>query len=330
MTISVAMCTYNGAAFLRDQLSSIAAQTRLPDEMVVCDDCSSDGSTAILETFVASAPFPVRVYRNPVNLGSDENFEQSIRLCQGDIIALADQDDIWLPEKIAKIEVEFANPAVGLVFSDAEVVDDGLNPVGLRLWDVYFPQKSRRQMQAGQAFQVQLDHNVVTGATMAFRSEFRPLALPIPHGTHLIHDGWIALVVAAVSRVVALPEPLIFYRRHAGQQVGVAPPLPKNHRLVLSRRHYARHLLQLEEVARRLATDGKHRSDRVRRARLSHIQGHARHLRTRLGLPAARPARGLPVLAQLFSGQYHRYSNGFRSAARDLLYPMDVPEREKT
>ena len=80
MKLSVAMCTYNGARYLQEQLESIAAQTRLPDELVVCDDCSSDGTRAILEEFKARVTFPVRLYFNEQNLRVWKNFEKAISL----------------------------------------------------------------------------------------------------------------------------------------------------------------------------------------------------------------------------------------------------------
>src|ERR1019366_197610 len=93
--ISVALCTYNGERFLSQQLASIGKQTRLPDELVVCDDSSTDRTVAIVREFAASVSFPVRVFENQRNLGSAANFERAIRLCDGDLIALSDQDDIW-------------------------------------------------------------------------------------------------------------------------------------------------------------------------------------------------------------------------------------------
>src|SRR5258708_1747298 len=119
--VSVALCTYNGARFLREQLESIAAQTHIPAELVACDDASTDDSFSILESFAKSAVFPVRLVRNEIRVGSTKNFEQAIGLCTGEIIALCDQDDVWLPEKLARIGEELARhrDAV-MVFSDAE------------------------------------------------------------------------------------------------------------------------------------------------------------------------------------------------------------------
>src|SRR6266849_5683432 len=117
------MCTYNGARFLSEQLESIAAQTRVPDELVVCDDGSTDETVEIIKAFVERAPFAVRLEINANNLGSTKNFEKAIGLCQGEIIALADQDDVWYPKKLELLESVFlARPSVGAVFSDADVM----------------------------------------------------------------------------------------------------------------------------------------------------------------------------------------------------------------
>src|SRR5918997_119590 len=203
---SVAMCTYNGARFVAEQLASVAAQTRPPDELVVCDDGSADETRELVGEFAARAPFPVRLSVNERNLGSTRNFGRAISLSAGDLIALSDQDDVWHPEKLEKLEARFdARPSVGLVFTDAELVDE------------------RLRVRRGRALDVLLPGWSVTGATMAFRADFRDLVLDIPEDLALIHDGWIALMVAAVSEIDYIAEPLIQYRQHPRQQVG-APP----------------------------------------------------------------------------------------------------------
>ncbi len=102
--ISVALCTYNGERFLPQQLASMAKQTRLPDELVVCDDRSTDRTMALVREFAASSPYPVRIFENEHNLGFAANFERAIRLCEGDLIALSDQDDIWYPIRLERSE----------------------------------------------------------------------------------------------------------------------------------------------------------------------------------------------------------------------------------
>jgi len=106
--VSIAMCTYNGARHIQEQLDSIAAQTRLPDELVVCDDIASDSTVEIVKSFISKVSFPVRLYINEENLGIWKNKEKAISLCTGDVIFLSDWDDVWKPNKIDKILAAFA------------------------------------------------------------------------------------------------------------------------------------------------------------------------------------------------------------------------------
>src|SRR4051812_44291759 len=99
LTISVAMGAYNGEAFIGEQLASIAGQSKLPIELVICDDASTDSTVNRIEEFARAAPFPIRTYRNEANLGVAGNFGRAIGLCNGDLIALSDQDDVWKPGK---------------------------------------------------------------------------------------------------------------------------------------------------------------------------------------------------------------------------------------
>src|SRR5580704_731718 len=217
--ISVALCTYNGEQFLPQQLASIANQTRLPDEVVVCDDHSTDRTVAIVQEFAAAAPYPVRVFENERNLGFAANFERAIRLCDGDLIALSDQDDIWYPHRLEKSEQEFlAHPHAGLVFSDADLMDEHNRLTGQTLWQrLGFVGTSKRDLLTGE-YVVLAKHRFVTGATVMFRAALRDRCLPI--GAGWIHDEWIAMIVAAFGDLRPIDQPLIRYRIHSSQQVG--------------------------------------------------------------------------------------------------------------
>src|SRR5437879_647993 len=144
--ISVAMCTYNGARFLPEQLGSIAAQTRLPDELVICDDRSTDESVEIIRAFLDHAPFASRLEINDSNLGSTENFDKAIGLCQGEIIALADQDDVWRPEKLSCLaDVLDRDGRIGAVFSDADLIDQESRPLARTLWGSFLFNSSEQE-----------------------------------------------------------------------------------------------------------------------------------------------------------------------------------------
>jgi glycosyltransferase involved in cell wall biosynthesis len=330
LRLSVALCTYNGERFLREQLDSIAAQTRLPDELVVGDDGSTDGTRQLVESFAAAAPFPVRLHVNEANVGSARNFGNAVKLCEGDVIALCDQDDVWLPEKLRRLEEVFAtDDKVGLVFSDALVVGEDLSPTGRKLWDWTFAPAVQREVQRD-AFRALLRRNVVTGATMAFRARLKPLALPVPDDLNMIHDGWIALVAAAVSRVVPLAEPLVEYRQHGGQQLGVASASGLNGsgaRFAFDdspagrAAYYAGEVRKVERLADRLrqaaAAEGR-RPARLEE-RVETLEEVAAHYRVRGDTQASRFARLPAVLRELLTMRYHRYSNGLSSAALDLI-----------
>ncbi len=221
MKISVALCTYNGESFLKDQLSSIISQSLPPDEVIIGDDHSTDRTVEIIDSFKTSSPFPVTVYRNPVNLGSTKNFEKAVQLCHGDIITFADQDDVWKPQKLEIISKVFiAYPNIGYAFSNAELVDAELKSLGMNLWEsLGFTDKELQDYLGGRQLEVLLKQNVVTGATMAFRVFLKDLVLPF--SGNWIHDGWIAMLASIVGiQGLPIPESLVLYRQHSKQQLG--------------------------------------------------------------------------------------------------------------
>src|SRR5262245_24028664 len=125
--ISVAMATYNGEAFVEDQIESILQQTRLPDELVVSDDCSSDRTIELINEATIGCPFPVRIFHSARNVGPTGNFEIAIRETTGDIIIPSDWDDYWLPERVSVTASVFAdNRDVVLAYCDAELTDRDL------------------------------------------------------------------------------------------------------------------------------------------------------------------------------------------------------------
>jgi len=325
--ISIAMCTYNGAEFLPAQWESILAQSRQPDEIVVCDDGSSDQTRSLLEKFESESSIPVTIHFNQTNLGSVKNFEQAIRLCTGEIIALSDQDDVWRSDKLESIEEAFQkHPTAGLVFSDAEIVDENLEPLGRRMWtEVCFESYRQKLIARGRALEVLITGWTVTGATMAFRSDFVSLSLPIPDGIAMIHDGWIALTIAAVAEVVAIDEPLIKYRQHGRQQIG-APARPELKvqprgaqaiETAFHRRNSSADLHRiLETLEERLLA---HARDYDTRKALAFVSDYAFHLNVRANLPQRRINRVPRILRELLTLRYHEYANGFKSAAKDLV-----------
>jgi glycosyltransferase involved in cell wall biosynthesis len=316
------MCTYNGVAFLDDQLASLVSQSRQPDEVVVCDDCSTDASVTLLKEFAATAPFPVHVHENTTRLGSTKNFERAISLCQGDVIALCDQDDIWDSQKLHATEERFVeNPNAGLVFTDAEIVDAKANPLGYKLWETLdFDKALQERLRSPEAFGILSQRPLVTGATMAFRTEFRDLILPIPLAIALIHDGWIALMISLVSAVDLIDRPLMKYRQHDTQQLGASLSGPAEIPTGILERarirySFAEEIKKLEVVRERVRA----RKDRYEFKFEADIDQRLNHMRKRVEISQSRLSGIGSAFGELLSGRYHRYSNGFYSVAKDLL-----------
>lgn len=316
MRIGVVLCTYNGERYLQAQLDSILAQNRLPDEVLVQDDGSSDATVEILESWAAQAPFPVRILRNRANLGFVRNFEQAIVRCGADIIVPSDQDDYWRPDKLQRIDNVFAaDDRLSVVFSDAEMVDETLKPLGYGLLHALNVTRGElRCVQKGDFLPIVLRRNVVAGATMALRGARKDRWLPIPDGAY--HDEWITLIAAACGELGYCSDPLIQYRQHTANQLGarrgsVAERLRRT--FLPMRKEDLRRLEVMENLLARLTGVGSH-ADVVRQ-----VQGELDHLRVRTSLPPGRLYRLTPILRELFSGRYSRYSSGWRRAVRDLV-----------
>lgn len=319
MDLSIAMCTYNGARFLTEQLQSIAAQTRLPDELVICDDKSVDETPEILGSFAAAAPFPVKVHINERNLGYIGNFENAVGRCTGEIVVLSDQDDVWRGDKLELIEAEFLrSPKAGMVYTNAEIVDEDLNSLGQTLWQRKgFGAGKQKMFAGGKAFDLLLADGYVYGSSMAFRSEYRDLVLPFPLNTFFIHDNWIAFLISAVADVSLIDQNLIKYRQHRYQSVGMGIDSgSKFGNLLESGRRvneYEGTINQLYLAEQKLSESGYDTARAVEK-----IIKARDHISTRARLPKDIVSRLLKIGRELVSGNYHHYSNGFRSAIKDL------------
>lgn len=320
MRVSVALCTFNGRRFLGEQLRSLAGQTRVPDELVACDDASTDGTPDLLDAFAREAPFPVRVVRNPANIGTSANFARAVSLCSGDAIFLCDQDDVWAAEKVARFAAAFeAHPGAGLVASDLDVIDESGHPVGRRVWcSLPFTRAQQARVSAGYGPRLWLRYNTLTGAAVAFRADLRDAVLPVPDGW--VHDAWIAFVCGALAPVRLIQDPLTRYRVHAGQQIGSEPRTP-GREFGRARRfdaaYFARVAACFEAAADRLAALGP----RVLDSRLPSLtRAKAALARSQQGMRERRRlARVGPAVRHLLAGRYHRFARGWKSFAADLF-----------
>lgn len=331
-TVSVALCTFDGERHLEDQLDSIATQSVRPDEVVICDDRSTDATVAIARRWSERSGLQVHLSVNDERLGSARNFERAISLTTSDLIVLADQDDVWMPEKVARAVAAFAgDDSIGIVFHDATLVDEGLVPLGRTAWQqVHLEGRRRERLRGGRAFEQLVKANAITGMTMAFRARWKPLVLPLPPvvarvGTPYHHDGWIAAVVSAVARIEPLDAELALYRQHTAQQVGLGGTTGRRRASrawdlgAEHRRWLAQNAVEWVEALVGRLTDADALVPGSTRAR--HLAAARRHFERRCALPCSRVLRVPVVGAEVVRGHYGRFSGGWQAALLDLAVP---------
>lgn len=200
--VSIALCTYNGERFLREQLDSIINQTYSEIELIAVDDCSTDNTVAILEEYAQKFAF-VKAFKNEVNLGYIRNFEKAMRLCSGNLIALSDQDDIWDLNKIEKLTSAIGNNL--LIYHDSEFIDQDGYRLNRKMSDIM-------NLYRGDEPEVFIFFNCISGHSILMKRELIDEVLPFPNA--YFHDWWIAYVATNLGNIDFLNETLVKYRQH--------------------------------------------------------------------------------------------------------------------
>ena len=318
--VSVVVATYNGAEFLARQLESILAQTRAPSEIILSDDGSSDSTLDIARKFQNATPrkggATWKILSRKKPLGVAGNFASALVAATGDLVAFADQDDIWEVNKLETLIPHFDNPRTLLVHSDARLIDAKGREMGSLMGALRLTARERRALRGGRALDALLRRNLVTGATMVICRTLLDTALPIPEGW--IHDEWLALIAASQGGVVFDQKSLVRYRQHGANQIGAArlSVSEAGGRLRESRRDFfarkaARNTALSDLVA--LAPSWLHTPEK------DVLVGKLEHDEWRSQLPPARLQRVLPVLSRSVSGHYGRFARGYLDVLRDLL-----------
>lgn len=321
LSASVVLCTYNGVRFLEAQWDSLLAQSRRPDEIIVRDDGSDDGTWALLDTLSARAEAKgvrVRRARNPHNLGYVANFEAALRDASGDVLFLCDQDDVWHAKKLATLMAAFEQrPDLLLLCTNARRIGEDGTALPRSLFEVLKVSRGElRHIHAGQGFDVLLRRSLATGATIALRRTLLTDALPFPSGW--VHDEWLAIIAAALGGFDCVEQPLVDYRQHTANQIGMPDRdlAAKWRDLVKPRAALIDMLMARDEsLQQRLVALGS----RVPDASHEGVAEKLRHLHARSDVRDVPLRRFGTVLRETASGRYRRYGTGWRSALRDLL-----------
>jgi glycosyltransferase involved in cell wall biosynthesis len=220
--ITVLMATYNGQRFLAEQLDSLLAQTRLPDRIVIQDDQSTDATPAILDRYQRAHPGLIERRLNPVNSGgSAANFMSAMTGLRDDYLMLCDQDDVWLPDKIAssyalirQMEQRWGTACPCLMHTDLQVVGEDLRPISASFKADTFANYDRTTLRD------QIIQNTATGCTVMYNRALAELITEVPRDM-VMHDWWISLIAAAFGQIDHLDTAPILYRQHGANQIGV-------------------------------------------------------------------------------------------------------------
>ncbi|MDP8265843.1 MAG: glycosyltransferase family 2 protein [Candidatus Aceula meridiana] len=238
--ISIALATYNGEKYLREQLDSIYGQTYKDIEVVVCDDCSTDGTMLILKEY--ENKHGLRVYCNEKNLGYIKNFEKAVLLCRGEYVALSDQDDMWVPQKLETLMKELGHNL--LIFSDLSLVAEDGKEIAKSA-----SRYNRVNLRRALAIQYMAFRNYINGCTILFRRELVKKA--VPFNPHVPHDYWLAMFALNENRLTYVPDQLVKYRQHSDNEFGMQPTTLSNMviRIAGIKEELAKMILNEQELA---------------------------------------------------------------------------------
>jgi glycosyltransferase involved in cell wall biosynthesis len=196
------------------------------DEIVVCDDASSDNTKKILEEFKNKHPNLFFIHYNNQNIGPTKNIEKAIQACTGELILLSDQDDYWEPNKVDTVIKWFEqNPSMHGVFTNGSLMNSKEELDNkYALWDVMsFPYKTIKNktvLNSNLKLYINTVENAVTGAALAIRNNLPFLKQPFPIIKNLVHDRWLAINLAETNSLGILEDKLIRYRIHSAQAIG--------------------------------------------------------------------------------------------------------------
>lgn len=221
MKVSVALCTYNGEKYLSDQLDSIMNQTVQVDEIVICDDGSTDKTIEILSSYSEKYPGVFKIFRNEENLGFIKNFEKAIRLSSYEIIVISDQDDVWEKDKVEETVRFFeANPQLDGVFHDLKLIDgEKIQPSYLN-WKNITHETVWEEIKNQELFAALVKKgSFILGCALAIRK--RALKTYNMEDFPIAHDYYIVQKLSSKNKLGFIPKSLSSYRLHPNQVYGL-------------------------------------------------------------------------------------------------------------
>ena len=313
-TVSVCIPTYNGAAFLPEQLESIAGQRRAPDQIIVADDGSTDGTRDIVRCFGERHNGRIAITvldPGPETRGLRANLERALVAANGDVLVLADQDDVWSSGRIEVALEALADPDVDLVVHDAELLDADGTPRGrTQLGQMNVSRGELATLCSTDALRALVRRNVLPGMAFAFRRSLLADAIPLPDSWP--HDYWLAVVAGARGGLrVSRDAAHLGYRQHAANLTGARPSSLR------ARARSATSTADTADVRATMFHDLAERLD-LRTWQFDLVAAKEDFERRRSALPRSFPRRAVAV-TRIARGYSQFGSAGLPGAALDLM-----------
>lgn len=314
---SVALCTYNGAKYIGEQLNSIIGQTVTPSQIVISDDGSKDNTLEIADYILSKSGINYQIVHNSEPHGVTRNFQNAFSYCTNPIIFCSDQDDVWMKEKAESMLLEYEkHPKAMVVFSDGELVDANLNLLGCNVWRSVGITDER--INEGDWFHYLLKTCLVTGAAMSFKKGLLNDVDVIP--VEWLHDGWLAWAAVSHNGLVPCNERLFYYRQHGNNEVGMRPVYDISGRI----KGWIKNFDDVQNT-RRIRHD-RYKSlydtykDKFSQMQQKEIQECVNFWGEMIGSESmSRIAAFKVYCSNLSKGNYSRFYNGFLGYFRDVL-----------
>lgn len=314
------MPTFNGAQFLQDTLQSIRTQKQPVSELIISDDDSEDETLDIARQFANTAPFEVKLL-NHQRQGVTANYLHALKHASGELIFVADQDDVWLPEKTSVVTSAFENDRVQLVSHDCTLVSRSLEPLGRTLRGTPAASKrlSRRINNTNEAQNLRkflIGGLPLLAHTLCFRKSLVPYLLAKPAEIdEWWFEEWVSCIAATHGRVQFVPDQLVLYRQHDMQTSGgLGNSSEEQGQRPLNKDKYHSRIMKIRYCAN-LIKNGAHLQDRH-----TMLTEYVHFLECRQIAIGGTRIKALSTFCRtLISGAYHRFANGLRSAGLDLI-----------
>lgn len=324
-SISVAMGTFNGHRFIEEQLLSIFAQTYLPRELIICDDCSTDNTLSVIQRVISRemasrkelSAIRVEIVTREQNIGVALNFLDAFTMSGSDLIAICDQDDIWAPNKLETFAHLFAQDTeLVLAHSNAELINSSGQPLGRTMFEALKLTRSEfHDMNNNKGLNVLLRRNIISGTACVIRRDVVLASLPVPETWY--PDEWFGICATQMGKIRTLSNSLVYYRQHSTNTVGAPQSIHMFHLF----RHWIRHSRAIDLKQRVLHWDALINESRLpqNESNMALIHSAIRFYSLRSSLPRLRIARLPRVISLLFKGDYKKYSFGNNAVLSDLV-----------